>query len=168
MSYTHAGLIDPDDLVVAPPVQYAVNGSSYTLQCEVEEDTALVSWMEPGETHDQRELGPHIIQSAALEDEGEYTCVVYFPENDIFTQKAIQLYVVGKNELQSNLTASSLSINHLFLPQFPLTSPILSRLTQLLSPPTSDCPSQLTSTVVSSPTPLSPGSTTTTSSAMES
>lgn len=95
----YAGLIDPDNLVVAPPVQYAVNGSSYTLQCEVEEDTARVSWMEPGETYNEREEGQHTIESVVLEDEGEYTCVVYFAESDIDTQKTVQLYVVGKNEL---------------------------------------------------------------------
>lgn len=150
--------------MVAPPVQYAVNGSSYTLQCEVEEDTALVSWMEPGETHDDRQQGPHFIESATLEDEGEYTCVIYFPQYDLFTHKTVQLYVVGK-KLLSNFTVSSLP---LFLPQFPLASPILSQPTQLLSPPTSDLPSPLASTVVSSPIPLLPGSTTTTSSAMES
>ena len=117
----HAGLIDPDDLVVAPSVQYAVNGSSYTLQCEVEEDTALVSWMEPGETQDQREPGQHTIESAALEDEGEYTCVAYFPASDIATQKTVQLYVVGKKLLLSNIAVNSLSLNPVLSPH---SSPI--------------------------------------------
>jgi hypothetical protein len=89
-------VLDPDALVTAPPVQHAISGTSHTLQCEVENENAIVYWMEPGVSFDDKEPGPYVIDGATLEDEGEYTCVVYFSEADVFTQMTVQLYVVGE------------------------------------------------------------------------
>lgn len=84
---------DPDDVIVAPPEQYAVNGSSYTLQCSVEDSSARVEWISPGSS--DSETGPYIIDSAGLHHEGEYVCEVYFSNSDLYHRKTVQLSVVG-------------------------------------------------------------------------
>ena len=87
---------DPDDLVEAPPIQYAVNGTTHTLQCSVNDENALVTWIEPGGSFDDREEGPYVIESVRLDDQADYTCVVYFSSDDIFVHKTIHLSVVGE------------------------------------------------------------------------
>ena len=87
---------DPDDLVEAPPIQYAVNGTSHTLQCSVNDENTLVTWIEPGGSFDDREEGPYVIESVRLDDQADYTCVVYFSSDDIFVHKTIHLSVVGE------------------------------------------------------------------------
>ena len=77
-------------------MQYAVSGSSHPLQCEVKNETALISWIEPGSSFEERESGPYTIDNVALEDEGEYICVIYFSSHDFFARKTVQLSVVGE------------------------------------------------------------------------
>ena len=92
----HSSPADPDDVIIAPPEQYAVNGSTYTLQCSVEGDaSSLVSWIPPGSNFSERESGPYVIERAGLHHEGEYVCVVYFDGDDFYFFKAVHLSVVG-------------------------------------------------------------------------
>ncbi|CAI8007678.1 Neogenin, partial [Geodia barretti] len=104
-------VLDPDALVMVPPVQYAVSGTSHTLQCEVENQNAIIYWMEPGVPFDDKEAGSYVIDGATLEDEGEYTCVVYFSKADVFTQMTVQLYVVVPPSITHSLPTDPVNRN---------------------------------------------------------
>ena len=86
---------DLDD-IVAPPVQYAVNGSQHTLQCEVEgvDEGVIVSWQRAGDS--LVVTGPYTIETVRLSDEGQYICRVYYTESDVSTTKNVDLRVVGE------------------------------------------------------------------------
>lgn len=84
---------DPDD-INAPPVQYALYGSSYAMQCGVEDDSALVSWVTAG--GDDLGRGALLMQNVSLADEGDYECEVYFSYSDVRMTKSVHLYVISK------------------------------------------------------------------------
>lgn len=90
-SPVHSLLTDPDDIVTAPPVQYALYGTAHTLQCNVTDGyTARVTWVGP----DDSEVND-VIQEVSLDHEGQYSCEVDLLTSDIQTVKFIQLFVIG-------------------------------------------------------------------------
>ena len=81
--------------VNAPPVQFGLMNSPTTLECRSISDNFPAVHVELTDSSD-RKIPEGRFLSLALENEGEYTCKIYFYEIGVTIDKVIQLQVLGE------------------------------------------------------------------------
>lgn len=83
----------PDNVVTTPPVQYALYGSTYHLQCNVTDGhPASVTWLDSDDS-----VVDDVIEEVTLDHEGHYRCRVFLHSTHIQTEKSVQLFVIGRS-----------------------------------------------------------------------
>ena len=82
--------------VIAPSEQYAIYGSSYTLECSTNiQDHYILKWLAENKTEIHQGQA-YQISNVSLNHEMWYICDVYFDGLDVRITKNVSLIVIGK------------------------------------------------------------------------